>query len=85
MSADWEERARCRTVGADPFYPDGRGQQYLAAAEKAKAVCAHCPVQRDCLALALHLEAGADLAGRAGIWGGTTPRERHTIHRQTAA
>src|SRR5438270_80471 len=36
----------------------------------AKAVCAPCPVLRECLDWALHTQE------RWGVWGGTTPEER---------
>jgi WhiB family redox-sensing transcriptional regulator len=82
MTGAWEEQARCRTVGAGPFFPEGNGGKFRAAAEEAKAVCAWCPVRQQCLELALELEGTTELARRAGVWGGTTPRERVAIHRQ---
>jgi WhiB family redox-sensing transcriptional regulator len=85
MSRDWEEDARCRTVGIEIFFPQGRGGEYQSAARDAKAVCGHCTVRQICLETALQLEAGAEVVRRAGIWGGTTPRERHAIHRQRTA
>jgi WhiB family redox-sensing transcriptional regulator len=85
VSRDWEADARCRTVGAEPFFPEGNGGTVRAAAEEAKAVCAWCLVRQQCLEYALRLEGGAEHGSRAGIWGGTTPRERHAIHRQRTA
>ena len=42
----------------------------LEQVERAKAICAACPVRRDCLAFALRI-------GQAdGIWGGLTEEER---------
>lgn len=38
--------------------------------QKAKAVCAVCPVRRECLAYAIRTDQ------RSGIWGGMTFRER---------
>lgn len=75
--APWRRRAACRHVPDDQrwiFWP-GRGD--TAAAEAAKAVCATCPVRADCLAFALDND-------EAGIWGGTTGRERRTM-REAAA
>lgn len=82
MSAAWEVQARCRTVGVEPFFPEGNGGKYRAAADEAKAVCAMCPVRKPCLDYALAFEGGSEHGQRAGIWGGLTPRERHAIHRQ---
>lgn len=76
----WEDEARCRTVGLEPFFPEGDGTKFAAAAEQAKAVCAWCPVRRQCLEAALDFEGDFDPAKRAGVWGGTTPRERHALH-----
>ncbi|MFE3657232.1 WhiB family transcriptional regulator [Streptomyces sp. NPDC059165] len=78
MSA-WEENARCRTVGVAIFFPDGPGAQNQAGIREAKAVCAWCTVREPCLELALAREGDTDRFKRAGIWGGTTPRERAAI------
>lgn len=82
MSTAWEAKARCRTVGVEPFFPEGNGGKHRAAADEAKAVCAMCPVRQPCLQFALDLGGAFEVARRAGIWGGTTPRERAAIHRQ---
>lgn len=68
----WREKAACRTVDQDLFYPP-KGLPYEAA--KAKAVCASCPVRQDCLEYAL---ANGE---RHGIWGGLAPRERHRLRK----
>lgn len=74
----WQRDARCRTVKVGrtvqsrvhAFFPD-RGRP----AERAKAICAECPVWRECLEYALenHL--------RDGVFGGTTEKERRVILR----
>jgi WhiB family redox-sensing transcriptional regulator len=46
---------------------------------EAKAVCAACPVRIDCLGYAL--ETGQD----AGVWGGTSEKERREIRSGGAA
>lgn len=43
--------------------------------QRAKAICAKCPVQPDCLGYAL------EYAEQFGIWGGKTERERRAIRR----
>jgi WhiB family redox-sensing transcriptional regulator len=67
----WMERAACRGLSTDLFFPE-RG----ADASAAKAVCAACPVRDDCYEYAF--ESGE----RHGIWGGTSERERRRIRRQ---
>lgn len=79
--ADWRDRARCRDKDPELFFPiigprDGLTAKavHRALADQiadAKAVCARCPVEPECL------EAG--LAERDGIWGGTTPEERAVV------
>lgn len=74
----WQRDAACReaVIGRSirsrvhAFFPD-RGRP----AERAKAVCATCPVWRECLEYAL-----ADHE-REGVWGGTTEKERRVILR----
>jgi WhiB family transcriptional regulator, redox-sensing transcriptional regulator len=69
----WTSYAACR--GSDPelFYPVGYAGPALDQVARAKAICAECVVQRDCLAWALR-------AGEPdGVWGGTTPDERRYL------
>ncbi|MGH9303261.1 MAG: WhiB family transcriptional regulator [Acidimicrobiales bacterium] len=71
MNAKWRQRAACRGLDPDIFYPvsdDDAGQ--------AKAVCDECPVREACLEHALAVRE------REGIWGGRTERERRRILRQ---
>ncbi|MGH3326796.1 MAG: WhiB family transcriptional regulator [Streptomycetales bacterium] len=51
----------------------------LAGIAEARDVCAACPVQAQCLLLALRT--GED---EHGVWGGFTPEERHTLHRSAS-
>ena len=67
---DWWQAAACRTADPEIFFPvsaHGPGQEDIA---QAKAVCARCPVRKQCLqfALATHQV--------HGVWGGTTEEER---------
>lgn len=65
---NWKQRARCRDLDTNIFYPeDGLG------VESAKAICANCVVITDCLEYAL--------ANREeyGVWGGQSERERRRI------
>jgi WhiB family transcriptional regulator, redox-sensing transcriptional regulator len=67
----WRQRAACRGVDPDIFYPVTDED-----AEDAKAICAHCPVQRACLEWALARRESD------GVWGGATERERRRIIRR---
>ena len=46
------------------------------------ALCEACPVQAECLELALRLWSGA---GRHGIWGGTVEAERRVLREEWLA
>jgi WhiB family transcriptional regulator, redox-sensing transcriptional regulator len=71
MNLAWRQRAACRGVDPDIFYPASEEE-----AEAAKAVCAVCPVREPCLEYAL---ANRE---RDGVWGGATERERRRLVRQ---
>lgn len=65
----------CREVDADLFFPDARDYPTIRSA---KLVCRLCPVQAECLELAMAMEFGGKNA-RDGIYGGTTPSERASM------
>ena len=71
MSLTWRNRAACRGVDPDVFYPVSDEET-----EVAKAICAQCPVREACLEYAL---ANRE---RDGVWGGATERERRRKIRQ---
>ena len=67
---DWRSAAACQATDPDLFFPVSGSGKSLEQVERAKAICAACPVRRDCLAFALRI-------GQAdGIWGGLTEEER---------
>lgn len=66
---DWRNRAVCRDVDPELFFPTGTGGPADAQIRRAKAVCARCPVITACRAWAT--EALPD-----GVAGGMTPDER---------
>jgi WhiB family redox-sensing transcriptional regulator len=71
MSTTWRQRAACRGLDPEVFFPASDEE-----AEEARAICAMCPVRQACLEHALaHRE-------REGVWGGCTERERRRIVRQ---
>jgi WhiB family redox-sensing transcriptional regulator len=70
--SSWRLRAACRSVdSAVFFFPDAeRGRAREAREARAKAICARCPVIRECAAYAL--TAGE----RYGVWGGLSEQDR---------
>ncbi|MGH8992981.1 MAG: WhiB family transcriptional regulator [Acidimicrobiia bacterium] len=66
----WRERAACRGLDPELFFPVPGG-----SAGTAVAVCAGCPVRVECLAYALHA------AEKFGVWGGQ-PEARRTVIRR---
>ncbi len=72
-SAGWASRGACQDSDPDLFFPITTSGPALQQIAQAKAVCARCPVRIDCLNYAL--ETGQD----AGVWGGTSEKERREI------
>jgi len=67
----WMLRARCREARAGEFFPsDGVG------VDRARRVCAECPVKSECLEYALKYRIDH------GVWGGCSERERRRLLRQ---
>lgn len=64
----WYEAAVCAQIGSDYWYPE-KG----CGSNKAKEVCAACPVRSECLEYAL------DNGERFGVWGGKSERERRRL------
>ncbi len=67
---EWVARGACRRSNHDELFVQG------AAQNRAKAVCASCPVRTECLADAL------DNRVEFGVWGGMTERERRALLRR---
>lgn len=69
----WRLQAACAgmaTENYDLFYPPVGGSAQAPRNNRAKAICAGCPVRAECLAYAEEHEIAV------GVWGGTTPAER---------
>lgn len=80
---DWREQAACRHMDPAIFHPQGgTGRSAMVLVREAKAICANCPVEDDCLEYALRVET---IGSEAGVWGGTTPDERRRITRERHA
>jgi hypothetical protein len=67
----WQERAQCRGVGADKFFPVQGGRSLEAI-----TVCAQCPVVDEC-------DQYADRTGSGGVWAGRSRQPRYVPFVQT--
>jgi WhiB family redox-sensing transcriptional regulator len=67
---DWAAAAACKKASPDQLFVRGAEQN------KAKQLCAGCPVRTECLAEAL------DNRIEWGVWGGMTERERRALLRR---
>lgn len=75
---DWRHHAACRDEDPDLFFPTGSTAPIGLELDRAKAVCAGCPVRQPCLQWAvLHDQPG-------GVWGGLTESERGVLRRRAA-
>ena len=70
------ESAACRCCDPELFFPIGKIGPALVQVQRAKAICARCPVRQRCLAFAL------DTGQEYGIWGGYDEDERRVLHRR---
>jgi WhiB family redox-sensing transcriptional regulator len=67
----WMHHGHCRSLSPSEFFPsDGVG------VERARRICAECPVKAECLEYALTFRIDH------GVWGGCSERERRRILRQ---
>ena len=71
----WRDRAACRAVPTEWFFPVGRTADSVEQTEAAKAVCRFCPVREFCLGFALETNQ------EVGIWGDATEDERQGLRR----
>lgn len=78
LVADWRARAACSGYPNTLFFPTSEVADD-GVVERAKAICAACPVIEDCLEYALETNQ------RAGIWGGTSEQERKSLRRKWLA
>ena len=76
---DWREKASCRSVDPDLFFPVGTTGVALVQIEHAKSVCRQCDVKQACLDFAIQTNQ------ESGVWGGTSEEERRKLRRQWVA
>lgn len=72
-NTSWQNDALCRGSNADLFFPPQHmetKEERAAREAQAKAVCARCPVRKQCLEFALAVREPH------GIWGGLNEIER---------
>jgi WhiB family transcriptional regulator, redox-sensing transcriptional regulator len=78
VATDWRAHAACSRADPRIFFPAGTGAASLVQVERAKQVCAGCPVRIPCLDWAL--ATGRDV----GVWGGTAADERRALRAHRA-
>jgi len=78
ITMDWRDKAACLTVDPELFFPVGNTGPALDQIDKAKQVCAQCPVVENCLQYAI--ESNQD----SGVWGGLSEDERRALKRRAA-
>jgi hypothetical protein len=71
--SDWKDDAACRDRTDLDWFSD-------LPDPECEALCLACPVASKCLAEALSRNRDWD----PGMWGGTTPQERHAIREGTS-
>ena len=65
--------AACQSADPEMFFPISSSGRSMAQVAEAKAICAGCQVQRECLAFALRTHQGH------GVWGGLSEQERYPL------
>jgi len=74
----WQAEALCASPDIDPnlFFRDVGARRdrgpYTIETRRARAICARCPVRKDCLMTALKRV-------EVGVWGGTTEEDRAAV------
>lgn len=86
----WGERAACSGLPVNRFFNDvWPDEETLAideeAFDRARSVCASCPVRLNCFEAAMIEEGGSAVTRRWGVRGGVTPAQRYSIWRRDAS
>ena len=78
-AGEWQAAGACLSADPEIFFPVSGTGASAAQIERARQICAGCPVRRECLDWAM-------TSGEMhGIWGGTTPEDRTRARRKEAA
>lgn len=78
LTATWQLDAACRGPHAVHFFPPSQGERREdreVRERRAKAICATCRVQSECLEYAVAIREPH------GVWGGLTETERRSLVR----
>jgi WhiB family transcriptional regulator, redox-sensing transcriptional regulator len=75
----WRDRAACRDMDPDLFFPIGSTGSALYQIDAAKTICRACAVREVCLEYALATNQ------EAGVWGGTSEEERRRLRKRWLA
>ena len=73
----WRDRAACKGLPAQWFFPEIGGEKYFA---KGKEICGICSVRTPCLELAKDFINSGD---RYGLFGGLSPTDRKMARRKS--
>lgn len=71
---NWREQAACKGMDVSIFFPPAGGEG-VKLANRAKKICATCPVTEPCLQYSL------DMNDREGVFGGFTGMQRRRFKR----
>ncbi len=74
--AEWWSRAACSTADPELFFPISPSGPAIRQVSLAKAICARCEIQQECLDYAL------DAGPIQGVWGGMTEHERRLLRQR---
>lgn len=77
QSRKWMDEAACIGASEHIFFPDKIGDKTDGPWEEARTYCNQCTVRLECLKTALRDEKESNM--RYGMWGGTTPKQRHVL------
>lgn len=75
----WQERANCRGIDTNLFYPEQHSFNAQSHNAAVKAVCGMCEVREECLDYALRAHE------QHGLWGGMSLKERRRLRADGAA
>ncbi len=76
---EWRQMSACRDSEPSLFFPVGTTGPALDHIAGAKAICAQCAVQEECLQYALESNQ------EAGVWGGYAEDERRRLRKRWLA
>lgn len=79
------KNALCNGADPDIFFEDAWTRKHIPfnkALEKARGFCDNCPVRSKCLTDEMDYEKGALPSHRAGVYGGMTPHQRHSLEKR---